>query len=230
MTAAAPSGRAGAGAAPGPRRAHGALLSGPVAGGRADPRCGSLRPATALPPALILASDDDVQRLLAIGAWGVVVLAALCRGVALAWAVRAGVDRIRGRSRRSMQPRSRQPGPPVWPGRWGRRQSISPSRCGSSPGSSPRAWCTSWASPRSPSSERRGWRGWSRSGCWPGRRSSSGWSWHWPGRWWPAKESPSPAPRRGARCSSGPALSWWPIWPPHCRHSEWPSWCSSSSA
>jgi hypothetical protein len=95
MTAAAPSGRAGAGRLLG-LGARTALSSPGLLLGVALTLAAAAFARTALPPALMLASDDDVQRLLAIGAWGVVVLAALCRGVALAWAVRAGVDRIRG--------------------------------------------------------------------------------------------------------------------------------------
>src|SRR5262249_58399709 len=48
-------------------------------------------------PALAFAGDEDVRRLVGLGAWGLVVLAALARGIALAWAVRAAADRMRGR-------------------------------------------------------------------------------------------------------------------------------------
>ena len=47
-------------------------------------------------PALALAADGDVRRLVGFGAWGLIILAALTRGVALAWAVRAGEGQIRG--------------------------------------------------------------------------------------------------------------------------------------
>jgi hypothetical protein len=51
---------------------------------------------SAIFPALAGAESDDVRRLVAIVGWGVVVLAALARGIGLAWAVRAADGRLRG--------------------------------------------------------------------------------------------------------------------------------------
>jgi len=95
MTAAAPSGRAGAGRLLG-LGARAALSSPGLLLGVALTLAAAAFARTVIFPALAFAADDDVRRLLAVGAWGLVVLAALARGVALAWAVRAGVDRIRG--------------------------------------------------------------------------------------------------------------------------------------
>jgi hypothetical protein len=95
MTAPAQSGRAGAGRLLG--LGARAALSGPglllgVALTLAAAACAR----SVVRPALFLAGNDDVRRLVGLGAWGLVVLAALARGIALAWAVRAGEGRIRG--------------------------------------------------------------------------------------------------------------------------------------
>jgi hypothetical protein len=94
MTAAAPSGRAGAGRLLG-LGVRAALSSPGLLLGVALTLAAAAFAGAVIFPALAFAPDDDEQRLLALGAGGLVALAALARGIALAWAVRAGSDRIR---------------------------------------------------------------------------------------------------------------------------------------